>query len=72
MKKISWETMAKECEKEYGMFVDWEEKFYICPECDEPIYMVDYPFIEVNEYAEDKEPFTMADCPVCREMIEIF
>lgn len=26
----------------YGGYVDWEERFYICPECEEPIYEDDW------------------------------
>ena len=37
-----WESNAKYVEKVYGSFVDWEERFYICPECDEPVYECDW------------------------------
>lgn len=48
-----WEKMAKYLEDEYGTFVDWDEEFFICAECGEPIYKVDW---------EDEE---LLACPVC-------
>lgn len=65
----TWEEVAKYLSKEYGTFVDWKERFYICPECDEPILEEDWgdreghfeicPICEFNyatcEYAWDEE-----------------
>lgn len=48
---MTWESAAKMCEIVYGIYVDWEERFFICPECDEPIYECDF-----NDFAI---------CPVC-------
>ena len=48
-----WERIALHCQDEYGIFVDWEEGFFICPECGEPIYECDW---------EDDE---LSGCPVC-------
>ena len=50
-----WEANAKMVEEVYGGYVDWEERFYNCPECGEPIYECDW---SVNELIE-------AYCPVC-------
>lgn len=50
-KTMSWEYVAKMCEDVYGIYVDWEERFFICPECDEPIYECDFDDFSV--------------CPVC-------
>ena len=36
-------------------FVDWEERFYHCPECGEPVYEDDW-------YEEELEKFI---CPIC-------
>jgi hypothetical protein len=57
--KWSWEYIAKVVERDYGCYVDWDEEFYICPECDEPIYKCDYPFIKVGMI-----------CPVCENETE--
>lgn len=57
--KWSWEYVAKVVERDYGCYVDWDEEFYICPECDEPIYKCDYPFIYVGLI-----------CPVCENEVE--
>ena len=49
-----WEKIALELERTYGVHVDWKERFYICPECGEPICECDWS-------AEDLEN----GCPVC-------
>ena len=38
----------------YGVFIDWDEPFYICPECQEPIYDEDWTEEELEEL-----------CPIC-------
>ena len=43
----------------YGGYVDWEEEFFECPECGEPIYKCDYPYIDIGMI-----------CPVCEFMDE--
>ena len=48
-----WERTARRCEEEYGIQVDFEERFFICPECGEPIYK------------DDWEPDELDTCPVC-------
>lgn len=48
---MSWEEAAGLIESAYGTWIDWEERFFLCPECDEPIY------------EEDWDDFTI--CPVC-------
>ena len=49
----TWEEAAKYCEDIYGAYVDWEERFFHCPECDEPIYCIDW------------ENHNFSYCPVC-------
>ena len=48
-----WEKVAKYIEKTFGTQVDWFERFFVCPECGEPIYECDW--------AGD----TFEVCPVC-------
>ena len=50
---MSWEEAARYCEDVFGTYVDLEERFFICPECDEPIYEEDY----------EGHDFSM--CPIC-------
>lgn len=50
-----WEANAKMVEETYGVEVNWEERFYICPACGEPIYECDWT---PNELVH-------AICPVC-------
>lgn len=52
-KVMSWEKAAKLCEELFGTFIDWDERFFICPECDEPLYF------------EDWENHDWHSCPVC-------
>lgn len=50
-----WEANAKMVEEVYGGYVDWEERFYNCPECGEPIYECDWSNEELEAFL----------CPVC-------
>ena len=52
---MMWEINARIAEKEYGSFVDWEERFYECPECGEPIYECDW----------SDDDLQLVLCPVC-------
>ena len=54
---MMWEARAKEVEEVYGGFVDWDEAFYICPECDEPVYKCDW----------DEDELTKFLCPICED-----
>ena len=49
----NWKNIAHYLEDEYGIFVDWDEEFFICPECGEPIYECDWQGDELGA------------CPVC-------
>lgn len=48
-----WKEMALFCEREYGIQVELEEGFFICPECGEPLYECDW-----HEHMWDF-------CPIC-------
>lgn len=50
----NWKKTAKLVEKDYGAFVDWDERFFVCPECGEPIYEDDWDEEEMQE-----------GCPIC-------
>ncbi len=54
-----WEYVARKVEKEYGAYVDWDERFYICPECGEPIYEADW--LDVDFVI----PEDGVECPIC-------
>ena len=56
---MSWEQAARYCEDVFGTYVDLEERFFICPECDEPIYEEDY----------EGHDFSM--CPICEVYFEL-
>ena len=38
-----WGEMANRIIDFYGGFVNWDERFFLCPDCEEPIYEEDYP-----------------------------
>lgn len=50
----AWKHAAKYCEDVFGAYVDWDERFFECPECAEPIYESDW----INH-----DPWHV--CPVC-------
>ena len=52
-----WESNAKYVERVYGAYVDWEERFYICPECGEPVYEFDW--------SNDIDFLLDFLCPIC-------
>lgn len=52
-----WEKNAELVEREYGTQVEWEERFYICPECGEPIYECDWSERTLQLYL----------CPICED-----
>lgn len=56
---MNWEQAAKFCEDTFGIYVNWEERFFICPECDEPIL------------EEDWENDDLSICPICEVMWEV-
>ena len=39
---FSWNYVANFVENTYETQVDWEERFFVCPECGEPIYECDW------------------------------
>lgn len=55
-----WELNASIAEQLYGSYVDWDERFYHCPECGEPIYECDWSNTELYEHL----------CPICGFEVE--
>ncbi len=54
MVRKNWAINARLVESVFGGYVDWEERFYNCPECNEPIYECDWSEAELMDL-----------CPVC-------
>lgn len=54
MRIETWQEAAIYCEENFGSFVNWTERYFICPECNEPIYEEDW---------EDR--YYWDSCPVC-------
>lgn len=59
----AWYAMAQKCEEDYGSYVDYEEGFFVCAKCGEPIYECDWS--ESGLRNEDGEYI----CPVCEEVL---
>ena len=55
-----WEKNAFNVRNIYGDFVDWEERFYNCPYCGEPIYDCDWSEEELEDFI----------CPICEDVDE--
>ena len=49
-----WFVAATYCEEEYGVPLNTKESFFVCPDCGEPIYEVDW---------EDHDNWE--ECPIC-------
>lgn len=52
-----WEKNAYDVLLNYGGHVDWEEKFYECPCCGEPIYECDWEPVDLVKVY----------CPICED-----
>lgn len=37
-----WEEIAEKVAEDFGVMVDYEDRFFVCPECGEPIYEDDW------------------------------
>ena len=61
---IIWEQMAHLVEVNYGCQVDWEERFFICPDCGEPIYECDWAD---SDLVSTTDTFI---CPICDGIID--
>lgn len=60
---ISWEAIAHLAYVNYGVQVDWDEGFFICPHCGEPIYECDW---DLDDFFNGEDYI----CPVCEETID--
>lgn len=52
-----WEINAKRVAEEFGGQVNWEDRFYICPFCGEPVYEEDWDPAELEIWV----------CPICED-----
>lgn len=66
---MNWERCAKAVEEIYGGYVDREEEFFHCPNCDEPIYKCDWQETDFNPNGGMYTGHMF--CPVCEEEIEL-
>jgi RNA polymerase subunit RPABC4/transcription elongation factor Spt4 len=57
MNNQAWELNANEANEVYGCHADYEERFYICPFCGEPVYEEDW----------DEESLEIFMCPICED-----
>ncbi len=56
MARREFRNLAKYCEKTYGSHYEEDEAWFICPECQEPIYFDDWT---------EEETHGWSDCPIC-------
>ena len=58
---MTWLDLAHYCYNVYGTYVNWSDRFFICPECGEPIYAEDW----------EDEPMAIENgyCPVCENLL---
>lgn len=52
-----WEKNAREAYEIHGCYVDWEDRFYECPCCGEPVYECDWPDKTLENFL----------CPICED-----
>ena len=53
---MKWSEVAKVVENDFGMQVDWEERFFVCPECQDPVYECDF---------NKNIVLALGYCPIC-------
>lgn len=63
--KSMWEYVADIMEEKYGAFVDRNERYFICPDCGEPVYEKDW---HETSYVI---PEDCTCCPICGFIPEI-
>ncbi len=61
----NWIQIAHLIEVNYGGHVNWEEQFFICPECGEPVYADDWE--SEDDFLDGYNNFI---CPICESVIE--
>lgn len=59
-----WEEIAEKVAEDFGVMVDDEDRFFVCPECGEPIYEDDWK--ESDCLGIDGEAWY---CPICGELL---
>lgn len=59
---IMWEAIGEMLDRVYGVEVNSEEGFFLCPECGEPIYAADYL---CGEPIYGADYMNLDVCPVC-------
>ena len=52
----TWLDATIYCSQTFGIYVNWEDRYFLCPECEEPIL------------EEDWEDYDMDNCPVCETL----
>ena len=55
--KNAWELNASAVKGVYGSYVDYEDRFYICPFCGEMVYEEDWLEETLEEFF----------CPICED-----
>lgn len=66
---MAWDRISKYCARTYGVQVDNDDEFFICPECGEPIYKCDWR--DSDYFLGHIYPLGKAvwHCPVCETVL---
>lgn len=56
--KNAWDLNANTAKKTYGSYVDYEERFYICPFCEDLVYEEDWTDEQLCDFL----------CPICEDI----
>ena len=62
-----WDYLADEVELVYGNYVDRNEEFFVCPECEELIYKCDWR--DKNYYIKNDYGRFQLCCPRCKSIL---
>ena len=54
---VKIEGILSETKLEYGSYVNFEERFYTCPFCGEPVYEDDWSEVDLGNFL----------CPICED-----
>ena len=60
----NWNKIAHLIEVNYGSLIDWDDRFFYCPECHEPIYEDEWANLDL---IDGNNNFI---CPICESVIE--
>ena len=61
---MNWEKMAHLFEINYGSLIDWNDRFFYCPRCHEPVYEDEW---DDSDFIDGNDNFI---CPICESILD--